>query len=159
MSQEQLREAHDLIEQGRIAEARQLLQTLDDPTAKQWLAQLNAAKRARKQRLSIPLPLLVALALLIGVGALIVMLLLTPTLLARLQNPPTPTSAFTADQQIAITLTNYCTQSVSNAANCGSWVQMVMVEHHEAVVICAIPSSDTTALRSCLINNNVPLPT
>ena len=158
MSQEQLREAHDLIEQGRIAEARQLLETLDDPTAKQWLAQLNAAKRPRKQTLSIPLPLLVALALLIGVSALLVMLLLTPTLLTRLQNPPTPTNVFTADQQIAITLTNYCTQSVSNAAKCGSWVQTVMVEQHQAIVICAIPSSDVAALRSCLVNNNVPLP-
>ena len=38
MSQQQLREAHELIEQGRINQARQLLQTLDDPTAKQWLA-------------------------------------------------------------------------------------------------------------------------
>jgi hypothetical protein len=159
MSQPKLREAHDLIEQGRIAEARQLLQTLDDPTAKQWLAQLNAAKRSRKQTLSLPLPLLVALALVIGVGALIVILLLTPTLLSRIQNPPPPTSILTADQQIAITLTNFCAQAVSNTSNCGKWIQTVLLDHHNAAVICAVPSGDTASLRSCLVNNGVPLPT
>ena len=158
MSQQQLREAHDLIEQGRITEARQLLQTIDDPTAKQWLAQLNA-RRSRKQTLSVPLPLLVAVALVIGVGALLVILLLTPTLLSRMQNPPPPTSILTADQQLAITLTNFCAQAVSNTANCGSWIQTVLLDHHNAAVICAIPSSDAAALRNCLVNNGVPLPT
>ncbi len=159
MSQPKLREAHDLIEQGRIAEARQLLQTLDDPTARQWLAQLNAAKRPRKQTLSIPLPLLVALALVIGVGALIVILLLTPTLLSRLQNPPTPTNVLTADQQMAITLTNYCTQAVSNSADCANWVRGAMADHHESAAMCAITSHDSDGLRDCLTNNGVPLPT
>ena len=158
MSQQQLREAHELIEQGRIAEARQLLQTLDDPTARQWLAQLNAAKRPRKQSLNLPLPLLIALALVIGIGALIVILLLTPTLLSRMQNPPTPTGALTADQQMAVTLTNYCRQAVSNAANCGSWVQTIMSAHHDAAAMCAITSNGADILRDCLANNGVPLP-
>src|SRR5437764_1368672 len=88
MVQEQLNEAHELIEQGRIAEARQLLETLDDPTARLWLSHLTAAKRVRRQSLSrsIPLPVLIAIAVMIGIGALLVILLLTPTLIQRMQD-------------------------------------------------------------------------
>jgi len=150
MSQQQLREAHELIEQGRINQARQLLQTLDDPTAKQWLAQLNAAKRPRKQAMSVPLPLLIALALLIGIGALIVIILLTPTLVKRIQTNAAPT----ANPQLVTELTYFCTQA--KGANCDSWVQTVMTQYQSAAVLCFGPSSDRLARAGCLANAGVP---
>jgi len=150
MSQEQLREAHELIEQGRIAEARQLLQTLDDPTARQWLAQLNAAKRSRKQTMSIPLPWLIGLAVLIGIGALIAIILLTPTLVNRIQSRSAPTP----DPQLVTELTYFCTQA--RGTNCPAWVQTVMTQYQPAAEVCFAPSSDRLLLASCLANAGIP---
>jgi hypothetical protein len=150
MSQQQLHEAHALIEQGRIAEARALLQTLDDPTARQWLAQLNAAKRSRKQSMSIPLPMLIGLAVLIGVGALIVIILLTPTLINRIQSKSAPTP----DPQLVTELTYFCTQA--KGTNCPTWVQTVMTQYQSAAEVCFAPSSDRLALASCLANADIP---
>ncbi|HVU10831.1 MAG TPA: hypothetical protein VHD90_06110 [Phototrophicaceae bacterium] len=164
MSQAELQKAHDLIEQGKFEQARQLLQTLDDPTARLWLAQLNASRRPRKQQLDIPLPLLVGVALVIGVGALIVIILLTPTLLTRMRNQSAPTATLSIQDQISSAVANFCAQeyrvhhSDDPSQACGNWTLMVLQSHPNAAIDCMGQSSDSTAYGQCLLNAGVPPP-
>jgi hypothetical protein len=168
MAQEQLREAHELIEQGRLAEARQLLETLDDPTARLWLTQITAARRVRRQSLSraVPLPLLIAIAVFIGIGALIVILLLTPTLIQRIQERNQQQSPITLDVQLQAQLIDFCTAALgaANSDKCHLWTQTIMGSYHAAAATCLSSFGGTTPdlrvkFATCLTNAGVPLPT
>jgi hypothetical protein len=162
----QLRQAHDLIERGRTAEARRLLQTLDDPTARLWLAQLDARKRPAKRRNPIPLPLLIAVAVVLGVGALIVILLLTPTLLSRLQNGSVEAQASTAaaEETLNADLNHFCTMRTGiNSDSCLDWMDAVLRAYHPAAVSCLSASGVETqeqraAFGQCLASAGVPPP-
>ncbi len=162
MVQDQLRTAHALIEQGRIDEARRLLRTLDDPTARLWLSQLNANRRTRRQTVSVPLPLLIALAVVIGVVALGIILLLTPTLLDRIQNQAQDRAALNADEQLQAQLILYCTPaSGSRAEACSNWADGVVAEHRDAALSCLAQygvetPEDRAVLADCLATNGVP---
>ncbi len=168
MAQEQLREAHELIEQGRIAEARQLLATIDDPTARLWLTQITAPKRARRQSISraIPLPLLIAVAVVIGVGALLVILLLTPTLIQRIQKQNNQQPALSSDVQLQAQLADFCAAAIgaANTSQCATWTQSVLALYRDAAITClnnyAGSTSDMRVKQAtCLTNGGVPLPT
>ena len=165
MSQDQLRQANSLIEQGRIAEARQILETLDDPTARLWLAQLSAARRPRKNGIGIPLPVLVALGLVIGVIVLIVMLVLTPALLTRMQDRTEDVATLAGDDALYVALAQYCmvTTGYGGEEPCMSWTELVLEQHHAAAVACVTASVvDTPEARAqvgkCLTANGVPEP-
>ncbi len=162
MAQDRLRAAHNLIEQGRIAEARQLLQNVDDPTARLWLAQLSATRRPRRQGIGLPLPLLVALGIVIGVAMLIVILLLTPTLLSRMQARTADTAA---ENALQTALARYCATLVGSGADepCASWVDQVAAQHHAEAVACIEPFGvDTPEARAqvsdCFAGKGVPPP-
>ena len=161
MAQEQLRLAHNLIERGRIAEARQLLQNVDDPTARLWLAQLSATRRVRRQGIRLSLPLLVALGIVIGVAMLIVILLLTPTLLSRMQEQ---TADSAAENALQTALSQYCATLVGSSAGepCASWVDQVSAQHHAEAVACVAPGIDTPEARAqvsdCFAGKGVPPP-
>jgi len=164
MYEQELREAHTLIEQGRITEARKLLQTLDDPTARQWLVQLTATKHDFKRRSAIPLPLLIAIATVIFVGALIVMLLLTPTLLNRLRNPPTNTPAL-QEEQLYNNLIQLCQAALSSSDQepCTTWANAVFTNYHPAALACVAEygvdtPENRTKTSQCLDTNSVPPP-
>lgn len=166
MSQEDLRRAHVLIEQGRTAEARQILETLDDPTARQWLAQLRAVRRPRKGGIDVPLPLLVAVGVVIGVALLIVILLLTPTLLTRMQDRTEDTARQAAvDETLYASLAQYCYALTGYGGEepCMSWTELVLQEHHAAAVTCITPTSANSPealaqAHDCLSANGVPEP-
>jgi hypothetical protein len=166
MVESQLRQAHNLIERGRIEEARKLLETLDDPTARQWLALLNARKRPPKRRNPLPLPLLVALGVVIGIGVIIVIVLLTPTLLARLQSQSgeAQTSTAAANDSLYAGLHQFCTLAtgISNDS-CLDWTDAVLRDHRAGAQSCLTASGvDTqeqrTQLAKCLANAGVPPP-
>ena len=169
MSQPELHKAHDLIEQGKFEQARQLLQTLDDPTARLWLAQLNASRRPRKQQLDIPLPLLVSIAIVIGIGALIVIILLTPTLLRQIGNRAASTATPNlADQELWNNLDQYCMVMFSGGQEepCLSWADTVSSEYHDAAAACIAQFSTEVAtpnpnsdLSACFDKANIRLPT
>jgi len=162
MAEGQLQTAHDLIEQGRIAEARRLLETIDDPIARQWLAQLNASKRTQKLTYTIPLPLpwLIGIAVVIGLIALVVMILLTPRLIASLQhnganaanNAPTLSSDDTA---LIAELRQFCT---TDSADCTNWATKVVTDYHDQAAACLKQSSDVKAFSVCLADAGVPPP-
>lgn len=166
MSQDQLRRAHHLIEQGRTADARQLLQTLDDPTARLWLAQLSAERRPRKRTIALPLPLLVGVGVVIGVIVLILMLLLTPTLLTQMQNRAEDTAAQAVeDEALYATVIHYCTMATGYGSEepCMSWTEQVIEQQHAAAVTCigaaALDTPEALAQAGeCLAANGVPAP-
>lgn len=172
MAQNQLRTAHALIEHGRIDEARRLLQTLDDPTARLWLNQLDANKRIRKadRRLSrrLSMPLLVALAVVIGIITLVIMLLLTPTLINQIQSQsqdhPNAQSLLAADEQLRVQLIQYCTPKYgTGAAACLNWADEVVAQHRGEALAClaqyAVQTPEERAqVADCLTTNGVPLP-
>ncbi len=168
MVQDQLRAAHALIEQGRIDDARHLLRTLDDPTAQLWLSQLNANRRTRKATLSIPLPFLIALAVVIGVIVLGIMLLLTPTLIDRIQNQAQDNAdsrtVLGADEQLQAQLIQYCTPEYGYGAEaCLNWADDVVAQHRGEVLACLAQygiktPEDRANLGDCLTTNGVPPP-
>lgn len=166
MSQEELRRAHALIERGRTAEARHILETLDDPTARQWLAQLNAARRPHKGGIGVPLPVLVAVGVVIGVVVLILMLLLTPALLSRMQNRTEDTATQAAvDEMLYGSILQYCmvTTGYGGEEPCMSWAELVVDQYHEAAVACVSPASTNSPeareqANDCLSANGVPKP-
>ena len=168
MVQDQLRAAHALIEQGRINDARRLLRTLDDPTARLWLSQLNANRRTRKAKLSIPLPFLIALAVVIGVVVLGIMLLLTPTLIERIQDQAQDKAnvpnAFSASQQMQAELVQYCAPTYGYGAEaCLNWADKVIAQHSSEAHACLTrygvkTPEDRANLGSCLTTNGVPPP-
>ncbi|MCC6804944.1 MAG: hypothetical protein IT319_18830 [Anaerolineae bacterium] len=166
MSQEELRRAHALIERGRTAEARQILETLDDPTARQWLAQLNAARRPRKGGFGVPLPVLVAVGVVIGIAVLIVILLLTPTLLSRMQNRTEDTATQGAvDEALYASILQYCmvTTGYGGEEPCMSWTELVLDQYREAAATCISPASTNSPeareqANDCLSANGIPEP-
>ncbi|MFN8563174.1 MAG: hypothetical protein U0703_16540 [Anaerolineae bacterium] len=166
MSQDQLRAAHHLIEQGRIADARQILETLDDPTARQWLAQLSAARRPRRGGIGLPLPVLVALGVVIGIGVLVVMLLLTPALLTRMQDRGEGVATQAAgDEALYAALVHYCTMTTGFGGEepCLSWTEQVIAEHHAEAVACitalGVDTPEALAqVNDCLTTNGIPAP-
>ncbi len=169
MAQDQLRTAHALIERGRIDEARQLLQTLDDPTARLWLSQLNANKRVRKaDRRRLSLPLLIALAVVIGIVALVIMLLLTPTLINRIQtqsqDQTSAQSQLAAEEQLRTQLVQYCTPTYgTGAAVCLTWANEVIAQQRSAALACLAQydvrtPEDRASLTNCFTANGVSLP-
>lgn len=166
MAQDQLRHAHTLIEQGRITDARQILVTLDDPTARLWLAQLSAAKRPRKGGIGLSLPVLVAVGVLIGVAVLILMLLLTPALLTRMQNRTEDVATQAAvDDVLYGNLAQYCMVLTGYGGEepCMSWTELVLEQHRPAAVTCVASFSVNTPealaqVSNCLTDNDVPAP-
>jgi hypothetical protein len=167
MYQQQLQQAHDLIEQGRMAEARRLLLTLDDPTARQWLAQIDPNKVSYKRRssLPLPLPLLIGLAALIGVVALLVIVLLTPTLLARVQAPGVQQQLAATDESLYASLHHLCTMTTGYGGGdaCMDWTDLVLRDHHAVAADCLsgaeVETEDgRTRVGVCLAQNGVPEP-
>lgn len=166
MAQQQLQQAHDLIEQGKLTEARRLLLTIDDPVARQWLAQIDPNKVSYKRRrssLPIPLGALFAAAAVIGVVALIVIILLTPALLARVQSPAAP--SLTADEALYASLQHVCTMTTGNDMGeaCMDWTDLVLRDHHDAAAACVgVADVETDSGRAlvvaCLTQNGVPAP-
>jgi hypothetical protein len=167
MVQQQLQQAHDLIEQGRLAEARRLLLTLDDPTARQWLAQIDPNKVSYKRRssLPLPLPLLIGLAAVVGVVALLVIVLLTPTLLARVQAPAARQQQAAADEALYLSLHHLCTMVTGYGGDdaCMDWTDLVLRDHHAVAAAClgaaeVETDEDRARVASCLQQNGVPEP-
>jgi hypothetical protein len=169
MHDTELRAAHDLIERGRTAEARRLLETLDDPTARQWLAQLNARKRPSRRAtpLPLPLPLLVGIAVVIGIAMIIVILLLTPTLLSRMesQSAQAQANAAATEESLKASLAHFCTMTIGYGGSdaCTDWTDVVARDYHAAAQRCLAASGvETQAQRTqfgqCLADASVPPP-
>jgi hypothetical protein len=167
MHDTELRAAHDLIERGRTAEARRLLETLDDPTARQWLAQLNARKRPSRRANPLPLPLLVGIAVVIGIAMIIVILLLTPTLLSRMENQSAQSqvNAAATEESLKASLAHFCTMTVGYGGSdaCMDWTDAVARDYHAAAQRCLAASGvETQAQRTqfgqCLADAGVPPP-
>lgn len=168
MHDTELRAAHDLIERGRTAEARRLLETLgDDPTARQWLAQLNARKRPSRRANPLPLPLLVGVAVVIGIAMIIVIVLLTPTLLSRMENQSADAQATAAatEESLKAGLTHFCTMTVGYGGSdaCLDWSDTVARDFHAAAQRCLAASGvetpeQRTQFGQCLADAGAPPP-
>jgi hypothetical protein len=97
---------------------------------------------------------------------LIAMLLLTPTVLTRMQDRTTDVATqAAADDTLYSSLSQYCYVLTGHGGEepCMSWTEQVIAEHHEAAVACVTPTSANTPetlaqAHDCLAAGGVPEP-
>ena len=147
MSEEKLRTAHKLINQGRYDAARHVLHQIEgDPTAVAWLEKLEPLKTKRgRSGGNLPVALIV-MGFAIGIIVLILSIRFLPPILlqAELQQfggVPYPDDygdiEITEEEILYAELANYCYTSTGYGGElCLDWTDVVLAEHRHAVNAC-----------------------
>jgi hypothetical protein len=130
MSEERLRTARKLIEQGRYDAAEHILRQIDHPTAQVWLEKLRTLEPKRERQTNWRLPIL-ALAFAIGVVALVLALMFLPRFIALLQEKTNDAylgdAHFGPEDERYYDLIHFCTMTVGTASILYDWVDSVTV--------------------------------
>jgi len=169
---QQFHQAHELITAQRYADARKLLQEIDDPQAEVWLKQLED-----KQKQSIPSTLFSPMMLLFGISAIIIGLglvlafMYVPPLIEAVQ--PNETDQYidemsvSDDEIIYSHIAGYCYHITGYGGElCLDWADLVMGDYNATAVSCVTPYIDTGLLDDldyseiglCLTGASVPDP-
>lgn len=170
--QQQFQRAHQLITNRQYDEARKLLQQIDDPKAKEWLAQLED-----KQKVSTPSTLVSSKMLLFGVGAavlimgLVLAFLYAPTLIEAMQ--PNTVEQYLDDTVVSdeeilyANVASYCYKITGYGGElCLDWTDMVMADHRATAETCLNPyreveilsDEDYLDIGDCFATASVPDP-
>ena len=164
MSEERLRTAHKLIQQGRYHVARDILREMDHPIAQAWLQQIeNKQSKPPKREVNWVLPLMIVGAI-IGISVLVVFLTIRPI--------PTGLSVFDAlpediplseQDEFYLEMMHYCTQRVGYGVElCMDWTEMVVAEHQSKAVACLEEAQNRRewqeTMHACIINTDIPPP-
>lgn len=170
---QQFLEAHQLMTAQRYDEARKLLQQIDHPKAKEWLAQLED-----KQKVSTPSTLVSSKMLLFGVGAtmlilgLVLAFLYAPTLIEAMQ--PNTVEQYLDDTVVSeeeilyANVASYCYQITGYGGSdlCLDWTDEVMADHRATAETCLNPyreveilsDDDYLDIGDCFAGASVPDP-